>query len=119
MIDVNEVDPRSLEQSLYKTLHEMTTARRKHRDADRTFKRLKVYKDALFKKLCKEVEAKTTAEKEREATLSPSWKINLDGLCAAEEAADDLKLELDNLRDTWETYRSILSSRNAERHSLT
>lgn len=84
-------------------------------DIVETFKVLESHKDLVFQRLCSQFDVKTTAEKERLATLSDEWKQFIEGLDAARKESELAKARKAVAIRNWETTRSILSSKNTER----
>lgn len=126
MIDIENPNPRELEQSFYKLCHSTNAYERKFREAEKKYKALKNFKDEIFNKLVLSTEKigengkpRTNADREREARATNDWTEFNQGLHDAEELMLDVQVEFKiRLRD-WETCRSLLSSLNTQRRTNT
>lgn len=119
MFDINNPNPRDVEQAFYKLCHTVNTHQRAFRTAERTFKNLDSLKELFYNKLIHEAEGDKHNQKERNAKLSNEWKNFSEGLHAAEMKMLDAKAEFKIRERNWETCRSILSSLNTERRTNT
>lgn len=72
-------------------------------------------KNDVLADLTNKAEGESNAEKERNARLSPEWQVFRQSLIDAKAEALKKKIEYDVAIRTWETIRSIMSSKNAER----
>jgi len=74
-------------------------------------------KNDYLSELTLKAEGKSMAEKEKKARTSIEWMNFRCELTKAEAAALKLKIEYEVACRSWETIRSLLSSKNAERRS--
>jgi hypothetical protein len=72
-------------------------------------------KDIKFQDITNRQEGKSNAERERKALTTDEWDTYLSNLSNADTIRDKWKIEYDNKVRLWDTTRSILASKNAER----
>lgn len=109
-MDVQELEAKLLQYCEEANLEDISCV-----DIVETFKVLESHKDLLFQKLCSQYDVKTTAEKERLATMSIEWHEFIQGLDEARKNSEAAKARKAVAIRNWETMRSILSSKNIER----
>jgi hypothetical protein len=105
------------DESVERRMQELRETAGKYAQAKAQYDYLEDFKKSKLAILMKEAEAggfKTTASQEREARAHPDYLVCLEGLRAANEAAEKLRWDLRLAEMGSEIWRTIESSRRAE-----
>lgn len=114
-MDINQLLPADLEQKLYELAHKSYEIEKRWIAAQENYDIIEDNKKSKFASIVEVQEGKTTAEKERLALINADWNQYLSALSQSRKMARELRVERDNILRLWETCRSIMSSKNAER----
>lgn len=112
---LSQFSPAEFENLLWRYANNANKAERAFTEADEVFNVLKDGKDTLFATIVDSMGAKTTAEGERMALVSPQWAEFMLGYQKARKNAAQAKVERNTAIRLWDTIRSIMSSKNVER----
>ena len=115
ILNVEELFPAELEKYLAQAQNARYKAEAELYVARNELDKLQDAKKSYFAVLESAILAKTNAQREREALISPKWGEWLKGLDAARCKVRDKQLEYNNITSWWETIRSLLTSKNKER----
>lgn len=107
--------PMDLEQSLLDYAEQAYEAGKKWVKAKEQADLLEKMKDIKFQDITDRQEGKSNAERERKAIISDEWQTYVNNMLTAEGLKTSWKIQYDNLVRFWDTTRSILASKNAER----
>lgn len=110
--------PIDLEQSLMDYAEQACEAGKKWVRAKEQADLLEKMKDIKFQDITDRQEGKTNAERERKAIVSEEWQNYVNNILTAEQLKSSWKIQYDNQVRFWDTTRSILASKNAERRFI-
>lgn len=114
-MDLNNVTPAELEMKLKELAHLTYKKELEWIEAQENYDILEDNKKSKFACIVEIMEGKTSAEKERAALVTIDWGVYLNTLSNARKLARLSRVEKDNANRLYDTCRSILSSKNAER----
>lgn len=114
-MDLTTATPALLEEKLKELAHLAYEKDLEWVDAQETYDILEDNKKSRFACIVEASEGKTSAEKERAALITADWGVYLNTLSNARRLARLSRVEKDNANRLYDTCRSILSSKNAER----
>ncbi len=117
-INLENVTPAQLENYLAVLAAQLGSFYNKSSQAKALFTSLDKFKNEYFATLCKKEEGSQNA-RERTVLATTAWRKYKRALVKAEKEKLITDIEIKKLENKWETCRSILSSRNAERRTNT
>jgi len=118
-MDITQMTPAMLENQLAQLTHALSTARDVLSEAHDVFMSIDEWKNEFFAKLLSEAPGDSNAAKERHVYVSPEWHKFKNGLVKSKRDFQKAKYTREKLETRWETCRSIMSDRRAERRTAT
>jgi len=104
-----------LEQKLLEYSHKAFEAGKTWAIAKEQSDILEKRKDMKFADIVSRQEGKSLAERERKALLTEEWDTYTANMLTAESERGRAKVKYDDFVRMWDTYRTLISSKNAER----
>lgn len=116
---MKDYTPQELEQMLQKFANDASKAGQQWAEQQGLYNSLHDRRDDFLAALSHQAEGDSNAAKERNARLTADWKSFKDSMIQAECDLLKLRIAYDTAVRSWETARSLLSSKNQERRTST
>lgn len=117
--DASLMTPGELERELQKLAHKTNDLCDTLHPLRSTYKTLDTHKTRMLAVITDRQKGNSHAEKERKALVSVEWKKYLRALCLARKKFEKADYEADNSNRLYESCRSVLSSKNTQRRTVT
>ena len=114
-MNIRDATPAELEEELARLHHEAAELGVKYAELKGQFDSVHDRNDDFLAALAEKMDGKSNVEKTRRARLTSAWKGFVDDYHNLCSKLLRVKIEYETKKRAWETIRSILSSRNAER----